>query len=749
MRIIPHAAGTRNRPPRKKRTRRAAGFVATSNAPRLSAVRRGNRAPVYPATVANIERGKDSGNAAPVATIERAAPIPANVAGYCPPPVQPLPVRPAIAATVRASPATFGRIRRQSIENGLASRPPLRPCPRARLKRAVRFASRPRPVCNAISASRPAIRQPFDRGATYPATVCQLPPSNAATYPATSNAANVRRPSAFRRGDRGEHRTPRRIRRHRVPVYPASRGEHRTRQTCATVRAGFRPMSAATVRRLSAIPASVRASLSGKPQPFDRAPPVSRSTVANIERRAGFVATVRQSIRQAVAVRRAPPVSGSTVRAGFVATVRRLSAVRRGDRGEHGTRQPCATVPACQSIRQAVAVRPCAGFVGNLSATIERAAPIPANVAGYCPPSVQPLPVRLAIAATIRASPATFGRIRRQSIENGLASRPPLRPCPRPSETRRALCKPSAPRLQRNQRKPSGNPATVRPWRNLSGDRVPVATIERRNLSGNIKRGECAPPVSRSTVANIERRAGFVATVCQSIRQAVANIERRAGFRRDRAPVYPASRNRSTVRRLSAVRPSAPDSGQYQRQPWRPFDRGEHRTPRHHRTRQGFRQRRASCHHRTRRACQPFDVATVRQSIRQAVANIERGNLSGDRAPVRAGTPQPFAACQRFDVATVANMERGNRAQPFRPVSLSGKPWRPCAGFVGNLSATIERAAPDSGQCRRIPPAARSTVARPPCNRGNRSRQSRDVWPLSRRKRPCKPSAVPPMSAPV
>ena len=48
-------------------------------------------------------------------------------------------------------------------------------------------------------------------------------------------------------------------------------------------------------------------------------------------------------------------------------------------------------------------------------------------------------------------------------------------------------------------------------------------------------------------------------------------------------------------------------------------------------------------------------------------------------------------------------MERGNRAQPFRPVSLSGKPWRPCAGFVGNLSATIERAAPDSGQCQRQP----------------------------------------------
>ena len=137
--------------------------------------------------------------------------------------------------------------------------------------------------------------------------------------------------------------------------------------------------------------------------------------------------------------------------------------------------------------------------------------------AGFRPPPVQPLPVRPAIAATVRPSPATFSRIRRQPIENGLASRPPFRSCPRPSETRRAFCKPPAPRLQRNQRKPSGNPATVRPWqtsnaanvppdsspvypatvrpwRNLSGDRVPVATIERRNLSGNIERGDRAQP---------------------------------------------------------------------------------------------------------------------------------------------------------------------------------------------------------------------------------------------------------------
>ena len=340
-------------------------------------------------------------------------------------------------------------------------------------------------------------------------------------------------------------------------------------------------------------------------------------------------------------------------------------------------------------------------------------------------------------------------------------------------------------------------------------------------------------------------------TVRQSIRHHRTRRPRRAcqRFRQASAPVYPAripaSRNRSTVRRLSAVRPSAPDSGQYQRQPWRPFDRGEHRTPRHHRTRQGFRQRRASCHHRTRRACQPFDVATVRQSIRQAVANIERGNLSGDRAPVRAGTPQPFAACQRFNRATVANIERragfvatvrqsfrqavanierGKRAATVpacqsirqavavrRAPPVSGSTVR--AGFrrdrvpdSGNAAtvrqllpsnappvpASVRQSGEHRGQyqrqavavrrappvypatprpcasrkpwrfdvCRvplpanvcRIPPAVRSTVARSPCNRGNRSTLARDVWPDSspvHRKRPCKPSAAPPMSAPV
>ena len=255
----------------------------------------------------------------------------------------------------------------------------------------------------------------------------------------------------------------------------------------------------------------------------------------------------------------------------------------------------------------------------------------------------------------------------------------------------------------------------------------------------------------------------------------------------------------------------------------RPFDRGEHRTPRHHRTRrpcrdrapmipatwrpcnrsglsaisgkpsavaiypatsnaappsnaanvrQGFRrtfrqcQRRPCaplmshfanvtfCHHRTRqprRACQQSA-----QAVRQH--RTRRANLSGkpwrfdvppDSSPVYPATVRPWRTSNAAppsnaanaprprnrsgDRSTVANIERRDRRQGFRQpfnrcehrnagsVRATIGSGRPCAGFVGNLSATIERgerAAPvcgstvgkDSGQCRRIPPAVRSTV---------------------------------------
>ena len=166
-----------------------------------------------------------------------------------------------------------------------------------------------------------------------------------------------------------------------------------------------------------------------------------------------------------------------------------------GDRGEHRT-------------RQAVAVRRAAGSVRR--STVCRLSAIPANVAGFRPPSVRPLAACLAIAATVRASPATFGR---NSDENGLASRPPRRPCPRPSETRRALCKPSA---------------TV----------CNAISASRGGFVGNIERGERAAPVSG-----------------QGFRQAVAVQP----FDRSGLSAIPATRRpfdrAGSVPRLSAVRP--------------------------------------------------------------------------------------------------------------------------------------------------------------------------------------------------
>ena len=149
----------------------------------------------------------------------------------------------------------------------------------------------------------------------------------------------------------------------------------------------------------------------------NRAAPVSnqRKPSGNIERAAPIYPASR---------------GGSTCR-----RIRRQSIRRPFDRGEHRTPRRHRTRQtrraACQRFASsgkrpatpqpfrpmsAATVRPCAGSVR----------------VGFRPPSVQPLPVRPAIAATVRPSPAPFSRIRRQSIENALASRPPLRSCPRP-----------------------------------------------------------------------------------------------------------------------------------------------------------------------------------------------------------------------------------------------------------------------------------------------------------------------------
>ena len=77
---------------------------------------------------------------------------------------------------------------------------------------------------------------------------------------------------------------------------------------------------------------------------------------------------------------------------------------------------------------------------------------------------------------------------------------------------------------------------------------------------------------------------------------------------------------------------------------------------------------------------------------RSTVANMERGDLSGDRVPVIPATSNAASvrACQRFDRRQGFRQAVANAPQPFRPVSnqrkpsgnLSGKDSpRPCATY--------------------------------------------------------------------
>ena len=81
-------------------------------------------------------------------------------------------------------------------------------------------------------------------------------------------------------------------------------------------------------------------------------------------------------------------------------------------------------VPACQARRRPVGNVRAAGHAATLpicAAAVRPATPS-ANVRRFCPPWAQPLAVCPCAAASVRLSPATFGRKRAKS---GLASRPP------------------------------------------------------------------------------------------------------------------------------------------------------------------------------------------------------------------------------------------------------------------------------------------------------------------------------------
>ena len=175
-------------------------------------------------------------------------------------------------------------------------------------------------------------------------------------------------------------------------------------------------------------------------------------------------------------------------------------------------------------------------------------------------------------------------------------------------------------------------------------------------------------------------------------------------------------------------RPSAPDSG----------NRGEHRTPRP--------SAKIPATPRNRSRFRPVSLSGERaQPIRQAVATVRQSiRRPFNRAPVY---PARIPASR-------GNIER-------RATIGSG---RPLAGFVGNISgnrapvATIERragfvASRHHQTCRAGFRPMSPDSARRPFNRcpfALQSRQPFDPRPLkSRRKRPCKPSARSPMSAPV
>jgi len=190
----------------------------------------------------------------------------------------------------------------------------------------------------------------------------------------------------------------------------------------------------------------------------------------------------------------------------------------------------------------------------------------------------------------------------------------------------------------------------------------------------------------------------------------------------------------------------------------------------------------------------PMIPATVRQSIRQAVATVRPCAAPPEASAVRpcaasglsagkpwrpfdrAGSVRPvsgstvgrkFAAPPEANAAGFATIEHAaGFRQAVRPVSDSGdrvpRPacqrfdrgeHRNAAGFAAtvrrvplqmipataprqSIRQPFDRVPPDSGQCRRILPAVCATVGRPACYRGNRSRLARLFSPETRRNRP-------------
>ena len=189
------------------------------------------------------------------------------------------------------------------------------------------------------------------------------PEASAPVYP----ASRPRRPLSIYRKPR-----PLPFRRHRSPVYPASRPpfdrapRNRLRDRFGNVTRANRGDRGDRVPE-----ASAPVNLSGN---RSTAPPPSASRHAGSERRHHRPRRKRPACQRFDRGDRAPPVSGQAVR-------------------HHRKRRP---FDRAAGFRQAVTPE-----ASGLSA-------IPANVRRFSPPCAQPLAVRLAIAATVRFSPAYF-----------------------------------------------------------------------------------------------------------------------------------------------------------------------------------------------------------------------------------------------------------------------------------------------------------------------------------------------------
>ena len=156
----------------------------------------------------------------------------------------------------------------------------------------------------------------------------------------------------------------------------------------------------------------------------------------------------------------------------------------------------------------------------------------------------------------------------------------------------------------------------------------------------------------------------------------------------------------------------------------RPFDRGEHRTPRHHRTRRPCRDR------------APMIPATRQPRNRSGLSAIS-GKPSAVAiypATSNAAPPSNAATAPRLSAISASRPATSNAAPPSNaanaPRRLSAvRQFRQASGNAATVPANVSgnRSTVCRKRPRRIPPAVRSTVARPPCNRRNRSTLARAV----------------------